>query len=165
MAALQLLTPCLWFDGQALDAAETYTALFPGSGVDAVTRTPGAGQDVHGRDEGSVLTVSFHLGDQPMMGLNGGPTHTFTPAVSFVVACADQAEIDRYWDALSDGGDPAAQQCGWLADRFGVSWQIVPHNMGELMSAPDPERAARGMTAMLAMKKIDVAALRAAVAR
>jgi len=163
MPALQLLTPCLWFDGQALDAAEFYTTLFPDSGIDAVTRTPGAGQDIHGRAEGSVFTVSFHLAGQPMMGLNGGPAFSFTPAVSFVVQCADQAEIDRLWDALAEGGDPAAQQCGWLADRFGLSWQIVPEEIGALMSDPDPARAARGMDAVLAMKKIDIAALRRAV--
>ena len=160
MPDLRLLTPCLWFDGQALDAAEHYTSLFPGSGIDHVARTPGTGQEVHGRDEGSVLTVAFHLADQPVLGLNGGPQFTFSEAVSLVVTCADQAEIDHYWDGLTAGGGrPGA--CGWLTDRFGLSWQVVPRGMGEWMTGP---HAAEAMDAFLRMQKIDLAALEAAVA-
>ena len=160
MADLKLLTPCLWFDGDALDAAELYTSLFPDSGIDHVARTPGTGQEVHGRDEGTVLTVAFHLADQPMLGLNGGPHFTFSEAVSLVVTCADQAEIDHYWDGLIAGGGRPSD-CGWLKDRFGMSWQIVPQGMGELMTGPD---AGKAMDAFLQMKKIDVAVLEAAVA-
>jgi len=158
MPTLRLLTPCLWFDGHALDAAVFYTSLFPDSGIDHVARTPGAGQEAHGREEGSVLTVAFHLGDQPMLGLNGAPRFTFTEAVSLVVTCTDQSEIDRYWDGLlTDGGRP--DECGWLKDRFGVSWQVVPEGMGELMTGPG---AGRAMEALLKMQKVDVAALEAA---
>ena len=143
-------TPCLWFDGQAEQAAEHYTAIFPNSGITSVGRQP----------DGSVLVVEWTLDGQPYQGLNGGPQFTFSEAISFSVSCADQAEVDHYWDALSAGGEQGP--CGWLKDRFGVSWQVVPARLGELLGDPDPERAQRAMQAMLGMRKLDVAALRAA---
>jgi predicted 3-demethylubiquinone-9 3-methyltransferase (glyoxalase superfamily) len=144
------VTPCLWFDGNAAAAVEQYVALFPNS------RRLGAGAD------DTPVMVEFELDGQPFMALNGGPDYHFTPAVSFVISCADQAEVDHYWDGLIDGGAPS--QCGWLTDRFGVSWQIVPTRLGELMSDPDAERAGRVMQAMLQMVKLDVAQLEAAAA-
>ena len=142
-------TPCLWFDGQAEQAAEHYTSIFPDSAVTSISRLP----------DGSALVVEWTLDGQPYQGLNGGhrPEHPFTEAISFSISCADQAEVDRYWDALSDGGRES--QCGWLTDRFGVSWQVVPTRLGELLGDPDPERSQRAMQAMLGMQRIVVAEL------
>jgi predicted 3-demethylubiquinone-9 3-methyltransferase (glyoxalase superfamily) len=144
------ITPCLWFDGTADAAVEHYLSIFPNSR--RLTDPPGG-------DESSFV-INFELDGRPFMALNGGPTYQFTPAVSFVINCATQGEVDHYWDHLVSGGQ--ASQCGWLADRFGVSWQIVPDRLGELMSDPDPDRANRVMQAMLQMVKLDVAALEAA---
>ena len=145
--------PCLWFDGQAEPAAHLYTEVFPNSSIDAISRygpdTPGA--------EGSVMTVEFTLDGTRYIGLNGGPQFTFSEAISFQIMCADQAEVDHYWTKLSDGG--VQDQCGWLKDRFGLSWQVVPTRLLELQHDPDPERAARAMQAMLKMRKLDIAEL------
>lgn len=147
--------PCLWFDGTAEEAANFYTSLLPNSRVDKVWRSPA---DTPSGPAGMVLTVDFTLNGQRFQGLNGGPDFKFTAAVSFVIECDDQAEVDRLWAALTaDGGEPGP--CGWLKDRFGLSWQIVPRRLIELLDDPDPERARRVMEAMLAMGKIDVAAL------
>jgi predicted 3-demethylubiquinone-9 3-methyltransferase (glyoxalase superfamily) len=152
------ITPCLWFDGNAEEAANFYVTLLPGSRVDTVSRSPA---DTPSTPAGAVLLVDFTLAGQHFMGLNGGPQFPFTEAISFVIDCADQAEVDRLWNALTtDGGSPG--QCGWLKDRFGVSWQIVPRQLGEILGDPDRERAGRAMEAMLKMTKIDVAALRRA---
>jgi predicted 3-demethylubiquinone-9 3-methyltransferase (glyoxalase superfamily) len=152
------ITPCLWFDGTAEEAARFYTGLFPDSRVDVLSRAPA---DNPSTPAGAVLLVSFTLAGQPFVGINGGPQFPFTEAVSFQVDCADQAEVDRYWDALAeDGGEHG--QCGWLKDRFGVSWQVIPRQLGDYVGGPDAVGAARAMTAMLAMQKIDVAGLRAA---
>lgn len=153
------ITPFLWFDQCAEEAARFYTEVFPESAITGIARYPeGAGVEAHGNVPGAVMTVSFTLAGRPFTALNGGPHFTFNEAISFVVSCEDQAEIDRYWDALSDGGPPEAQQCGWLKDRFGLSWQIVPAALPELMeAAPGPV-----MGALLAMKKLDLAALEAA---
>ena len=140
-------TPCLWFDGQAEQAAEHYTSIFPNSAVTSVSRNP----------DGSALVVEWTLDGQPYQGLNGGPGHPHSWAVSFSVSCADQAEVDHYWDALSEGGEES--MCGWLQDRFGVFWQIVPTRLPELLGDPDPERAQRAMQAMLGMRRIVVAEL------
>jgi predicted 3-demethylubiquinone-9 3-methyltransferase (glyoxalase superfamily) len=149
------LTPCLWYDHEALAAAEFYTSLFPNSSIDRVDRSPA---DVPSGREGDVLTVAFTLDRSPFVGLNGGPAFRFTEAVSFVVDCLDQHEVDRYWDALTkDGGEPG--QCGWLKDRFGLSWQIVPRQLNEMLQSEDRAAAHRAMEAMLAMGKIDVATL------
>ncbi len=158
------ITPYLWFDGQAEEAAEFYCTLFADSGIDNVSRYTEVGQEVHGRPPGSAMLVNFRLAGQPFVGLNGGPQFTFTEAVSFMVTCETQAELDALWDGLTEGGDPAAQQCGWLRDRFGVSWQVVPAALGRLLGDPDPGRAGRAMEAMLKMKKIDVAELERAAA-
>lgn len=159
MSEIQRITPFLWFDGQAEQAAELYTSIFPNSRVLSVTRYGPGGEEVHGHAQGSVMTVEFELLGQKFVALNGGPEFSFTPAVSFQVSCDSQDEIDRYWKLLGAGGDPAAQQCGWLADRFGLSWQIVPRQLPELFGDPDPERVRRVTEAMLPMKKLDLAAL------
>lgn len=145
--------PCLWFDGKAEEAARLYTSLLPESHVDNVWRSPA---DTPSGPAGMVLTVDFTLGGRRFQGLNGGPDFTFNEAVSFAIECDDQAEVDRLWETLTaDGGEPGP--CGWLKDRFGVSWQIVPHRLNELMSDPDPDRARRAMEAMLKMGRIEIA--------
>jgi predicted 3-demethylubiquinone-9 3-methyltransferase (glyoxalase superfamily) len=146
--------PCLWFDGQAEQAAEHYTAIFPNSEILGVTwYGPGAPQP-----EGSVLTVEFSLDGQRYVGLNGGPQFTFNEAISFQILCADQDEVDHYWQRLTDGGEEGP--CGWLKDRFGVSWQVVPTEVMELIQDADRERAHRAMQALFGMGKIDIAELR-----
>jgi len=152
------ITPCLWFDGQAEEAAAFYTSLFPDSRVDNVSRSPA---DNPSTSAGEVLLVFFTMSGQQFIGVNGGPQFPFTEAVSFQIDCEDQAEVDRYWDALVEGGGEHSM-CGWLKDRFGLSWQVVPREMGELLGGPDPEGAARAMQAMLQMQKLDVAKLREA---
>lgn len=156
---MQKITPCLWFDGQAEDAARFYTSLLPDSRVDRVMRSPA---DNPSGPAGMVLVVEFTLAGVKYVGLNGGPQFPFTEAVSFQIACADQAEVDRLWAALSAGG--MESQCGWLKDRWGLSWQIVPTRLTELMADPDPGRAKRAMEAMMTMGKIDIAALERAAA-
>jgi predicted 3-demethylubiquinone-9 3-methyltransferase (glyoxalase superfamily) len=147
------LTTCLWFDGQAQQAAEFYTSIFPNSTVDRIERSPG---DSPSGREGTVLTVTFTLDGDHFVGLNGGPDFKFNEAVSFMIDCRDQAEVDRYWDALTRGGEPS--QCGWLKDRFGVSWQVVPRRMMELVyGGSDPDASRRAFEAMLAMGKIEIA--------
>ena len=152
------ITTNLWFDTEALEAAEHYVAIFPDSRITDVSRYG----DGAPRPAGTVLIVAFELDGQPYLALNGGPEFRFTEAISLVVNCADQDEVDHYWAALVDGGEPG--QCGWLKDRYGLSWQIVPDGMGEVMGDPDPARAGRAMQAMLGMQKLDIAALRAAAA-
>jgi predicted 3-demethylubiquinone-9 3-methyltransferase (glyoxalase superfamily) len=142
----------LWFDGQAEDAARLYVSIFEDAAVGAISRQP----------DGSVLVVEFTLAGQTFTALNGGPQYTFCPAISFVVDCTTQEEVDHYWDRLGEGGDPEAQQCGWLKDRYGVSWQIVPRQLMEYTSDPDPEKAGRTVQAMLQMKKLDIEALKRA---
>ena len=151
------IVPNLWFDTQALEAAEHYVSVFPGSEITAVHHYTEAGP---GR-EGEVVTVDFTLDGQPHTALNGGPQFTLDEAFSLLVHCADQAEADRYWDRLLEGGGEESM-CGWLKDRFGVSWQIVPTEVEDLVFDPDPARAARATTAMLGMRKLDVAAIRSA---
>jgi predicted 3-demethylubiquinone-9 3-methyltransferase (glyoxalase superfamily) len=150
--------PCLWFNGQAEEAAQLYTRVFPDSRIENVSRSA---SDTPSGPKGMVLTVNFVLSGQRFMALNGGPDSTFNEAVSFVIDCRDQAEVDRYWDALvANGGSPGP--CGWLKDRFGVSWQVVPKRLHELLEGPDPAAAERAMQAMLRMSKLDVAQLEAA---
>ena len=149
-------TPCLWFDTEGEDAARFYTSVFPNSRIVDIARYGEAGP----REPGTVTVVSFELDGQPFTALNGGPQYTFSEAVSFQVDCADQAEVDRYWETLSDGGEQGP--CGWLKDRFGLSWQIVPTRLTELLADPDRERSRRVMKAMLGMRKIVIAELEAA---
>jgi predicted 3-demethylubiquinone-9 3-methyltransferase (glyoxalase superfamily) len=153
-----MITPCLWFDGNAEEAARFYVSIFPNSGIDSVERSPA---DNPSTAEGDVLTVNYTLDGQPFVGLNGGPDFAFTEAISFQVECRDQAEVDRYWDALITGGGEHGQ-CGWLKDRFGLSWQVVPSELGDLLRGPDRDGARRAMEAMLRMQKLDVATLREA---
>jgi len=150
------ITPNLWFDTESLDAAEFYVSVFPNSEIRTVSHYGDAGP----REAGMVLTVDFVLDGQEFTAINGGPEFTFDEAVSFLINCVGQDEVDHYWSKLTEGGEES--QCGWLKDRFGVSWQVVPAEMGELMADPDPARANRAMQAMLGMKKLDLAALRAA---
>ena len=159
---IQRITPFLWFDDQAEEAATFYTSIFEDSRIVDVTRYDREAAATTRRPEGSAMTVSFELAGQTFTALNGGPYFKFTEAISFVVHCTTQEEIDRYWEKLSAGGDDKALQCGWLKDRFGLSWQVVPDLLYELFSDPDPAVAARVMEAMLRMRKIDVAALKRA---
>ena len=148
------ITPCLWFDGDAEAAATLYTSVIRDSRILAVSRAGG-------RPEDPAVTVSFELDGQPFVALNGGPQFTFTEAVSFQISCADQSEVDHYWSALTaDGGQES--RCGWLKDRYGVSWQIIPTVLPELIGGDDPEGAQRAMAAMLEMRKLDIAVLEAA---
>jgi predicted 3-demethylubiquinone-9 3-methyltransferase (glyoxalase superfamily) len=162
MPVIQKITPCLWFDDQAEEAVAFYTAIFKSSKVGAVSRYGEAGKEVHGRPAGSVMTIAFELDGQTFTALNGGPFFKFNEAISLQVNCETQAEVDHFWTKLSEGGDPNAQQCGWLKDRYGVSWQIVPRVLVELLMDPDAGKSQRVMTAMLRMKKIDIAELRRA---
>ena len=148
------IAPCLWFDGQAEEAANFYTSLLPDSRVDAVHRAPA---DYPSGRKGDTLTVEFTLAGQKYVGLNGGPHFKFNEAVSFQIYCDDQAEVDRLTDALS--AVPEAEQCGWVKDKFGLSWQIVPRRLLELLTDSDPGKAQRAMESMLTMKRIDVAAI------
>ncbi len=157
---MQGIRPCLWFDGQADEAAQFYVSLFEDGEVLSVTHYGKAASEAAGMPEGSVLTVVFRLRGQEFMALNGGPEFKFTPAVSLMVACETQEEIDRLWDALSEGGEPG--QCGWLTDRYGVSWQIVPAALDEMLSDADPEKFERYMRALITMTKLDAAELRRA---
>ncbi|MDE2584656.1 MAG: VOC family protein [Betaproteobacteria bacterium] len=162
--ALQKITPCLWFDSEAEAAAHYYCSIFPNSRVLAVSRYGEAGYEIHGRPAGSVLTVAFELEGQGFTALNGGPVFTFNEAVSLQVNCATQEELEHYWNRLAAGGDPAAQQCGWLKDKYGLSWQVVPTVLATMMADPDESRRDRVMAALLQMKKLDFAALQRAYA-
>ncbi len=154
------ITMCLWFDGQAEEAARFYVSLLPDSRIDTINRAPG---DYPAGQAGKVLLVEFTLAGQCFQALNGGPQFSFTEAISMSVSCADQGEVDRLWSALTrDGGKPV--QCGWLKDRFGLSWQIVPEALPRLMASSDPEQAARVFKAMMQMVKLDVAELERAAA-
>ena len=155
----QRITPFLWFDDQAEAAVNFYLTVFDNSRVDTITRFIRESAEASGRPEGSVMTVGFQLDGQDFAALNGGPAFRFTPAVSLVVNCQSQAEIDHYWNRLADGGDESAQQCGWLKDRFGLSWQVVPTQLIALLSDPDPKRVQRATQAMMRMRKIDLEAL------
>jgi len=155
----QRIAPCLWFDDQAEAAVRFYTGIFRNSRIVAISRYAEAGREIHGRPPGSVLTVAFELDGQPFTALNGGPVFKFNEAISLQVNCQTQAEVDYYWEKLGAGGDDSAQQCGWLKDRYGVSWQIVPTVLMEMMTNPDPVKSNRAMAAMLQMKKLDIAGL------
>lgn len=162
MATLQKITPCLWFDHQAEEAAKHYVSIFRNAGIGTVTRYGKEGFEIHGRPEGLVMTVAFRLEGQEFTALNGGPQFKFTEAISFVVRCETQSEVDHYWNRLSEGGDDNAQQCGWLKDRYGVSWQIVPAALLEMIADTVSEKSERVMKALLRMKKLDLTALQQA---
>jgi predicted 3-demethylubiquinone-9 3-methyltransferase (glyoxalase superfamily) len=156
--AMHEITPCLWFDTDGEEAANFYTSVFPNSRIVDVARYGEAGP----RPEGTVMTVSFELDGQKYLALNGGPEFTFDEAISFQVSCKNQDEVDAFWSKLSEGGEEGP--CGWLKDRYGLSWQIVPTVLPELLSDPDPEKSQRVMRAMLKMKKIEIDALERAAA-
>jgi predicted 3-demethylubiquinone-9 3-methyltransferase (glyoxalase superfamily) len=162
MPKIHSLNPCLWFDDQAENAARFYTSVFPGSRITRIARYPNVGQEVHGRAPGSVMTVEFELTGQAFTALNGGPLFTFSEAISFQVGCDTQEDIDYFWTRLCDGGSPS--QCGWLKDRFGLSWQVFPTALLEVWAGQDARRAERAMRAMLTMQKLDIAALQRAAA-
>lgn len=153
------IAPCLWFDDRAEEAAAFYVSIFPNSRILGVSRYGEVGFEFHGRAAGSVLTVEFELDGQKFTALNGGPMFRFTEAISLQVYCQTQAEIDRYWEALTSGGDAQAQQCGWLKDKFGVSWQIVPAGLAQMMIGADAATTDRLMAAIFPMKKLDLAAI------
>jgi predicted 3-demethylubiquinone-9 3-methyltransferase (glyoxalase superfamily) len=159
---IHTITPCLWFDDQAEAAANFYVGIFPNSKITAISHYGEAGKEIHGKEPGSVLTVAFELDGQSFTALNGGPVFTFTEAVSFQVNCETQDEVDHYWDRLSAGGDDNAKQCGWLKDRYGLSWQVVPSMLVAMLTDPDTVRAQRAFSAMLQMQKLDIAALKKA---
>ncbi len=159
MSHVHKISPNLWFDTQAEEAAEFYTGIFPNSTVTRIARYPAAGEEIHKMTPGSIMTVDFNLDGQSFIALNAGPVFTFNEAISLVVHCDDQKEIDHYWEKLGEGGDPKFHQCGWLKDKFGVSWQIVPTVLITLMMDPNPTKAAGVFAAMLKMKKLDIAAL------
>ncbi len=156
----QRITPFLWFDHEAEEAAAFYCSIFDKARVLTTTRYNAESAQASGRQEGSVMTVAFQLDGQDFVALNGGAHFQFSGAISFVVNCESQAEIDHYWGRLSAGGDESAQQCGWLRDRYGVYWQVVPIELPELLGGPDAQRARRAMHALLQMKKIDIETLR-----
>lgn len=158
----QKITPCLWFDGQAEEAARFYTGIFKNSRIVNVSRYGEAGKDIHGKPSGSVLAVAFELDGHAFTALNGGPKFKFNEAISLQVSCETQKEVDYFWEELSAGGDERAQQCGWLKDRYGLSWQIIPTVLPALIADPDRQKSERAMEAMLQMKKIDIDGLKRA---
>jgi len=156
------IMPCLWFNDQAEEAVTFYVSVFRNSRIASVTRYGDTGANVSGRPKGSVMTIKFQLDGQDFLALNGGPVFTFSPAISFIVTCESQAEVDTLWERLSDSG--AIQECGWLQDKYGVSWQIVPAVLGEMLGDKDASRSERVMKAMLQMKKLDIPSLEHAYA-
>lgn len=160
-ANIQRITPHLWFDRQAEEAARYYVSIFKDSKLGKISHYPKGGQEVHGMAEGTVMTIEFELDGQQFLALNAGPHFKFNEAVSFVVTCNTQEEIDYYWNKLGEGGDPKAQVCGWLKDKYGLSWQVVPAGMAEMME--DKKNAGKAMAALLKMKKFDIKALEDAI--
>lgn len=158
------ISPCLWFDNQAEEAARFYTGIFKDSKIVEVARYGEAGHEFHGKPPGSVMTVVFELDGQSFTALNGGPQFKFNESISLQVECATQEEVDYYWERLSEGGDPNAQQCGWLKDKFGLSWQVFPTVLPKMLNDPDTTKSQRVFQAMLTMKKLDIAELEHAFA-
>jgi predicted 3-demethylubiquinone-9 3-methyltransferase (glyoxalase superfamily) len=156
---MQRITPCLWFDSNAEEAAKFYTSIFKNSKIGKISRYGKEGHEIHGKPEGSVLTVEFELDGQTFTALNGGPVFKFNEAISLQVHCKSQNEVDYYWEKLSEGGDEKAQQCGWLKDKYGVSWQIVPVVLAKMLQDKSAEKSERVMKALLQMKKLDIKAL------
>lgn len=158
--AANRIAPCLWFDNEAEDAATLYTSIFKNSRIGTISRYGEVGQEFHRKEPGSVMTIAFELDGLPFLALNGGPEFTFNESISFQVFCDSQAEVDHFWEKLSEGG--IIQQCGWLKDRFGVSWQVVPRMLPDLLNQPDSEKSQKVMQALFQMQKLDIAALRQA---
>lgn len=159
---MQKITPCLWFDDNAEEAAEFYVSIFKDAKIVSVSRYGKEGFEIHGRPEGSAMTVEFEIEGQKFVALNGGPVFKFNEAISFQIHCRTQEEVDHYWDRLSEGGNAKAQQCGWIKDKFGVSWQVIPTALMEMLQDQDHAKSQRVTAAMLKMKKLDIPALRRA---
>lgn len=159
---VQTISPCLWFDSDAEQAARFYVSIFKKGKIVGITHFPAVGQETHGRPAGSVMTVEFVINGMPITALNGGPLFKFNEAISLQVLCRTQAEIDYYWEKLGEGGDPNARQCGWLKDKFGLAWQIVPQAIMKIMGDPKSKGGRRAFAAMMEMKKLDIAELRKA---
>ena len=159
---MQKISPCLWFDDQGEEVAKFYTSIFKDSKIGDVTRYGKEGYEIHGKEEGTVMTAEFEIEGQKFLGLNGGPIFKFNEAISFQVYCETQEEVDYYWEKLSEGGDEKAQQCGWLKDKYGVSWQIVPNILIKMLKDKDYEKSQRVMKAMLQMHKLDISTLKKA---
>lgn len=157
---MQKITPCLWFDSNAEEAAKFYASIFKNSKIGKISRYGKEGYEIHGKPEGTVLTVEFELNGQTFTALNGGPAFKFNEAISFQVHCKSQNEVDYYWERLSQGGEEG--QCGWLKDKYGVSWQIVPTGLGKMLQDKNTEKSERVMRALLQMKKLDINALKQA---
>jgi predicted 3-demethylubiquinone-9 3-methyltransferase (glyoxalase superfamily) len=160
--ATKTIAPCLWFDSLAEEAATFYCSVFKNAKLGRISRYPKAGQEIHHKEPGSVMVVEFELDGQPFVALNGGPNFTFDEAVSFQIYCETQTEIDHYWSALTRGGQE--RPCGWLKDKFGLSWQVVPAVIAQMMADSDTEKSARVMNAFMTMKKLDIAAIERAYA-
>jgi len=159
---MQKISPCLWFDNNAEEAASFYTSIFRNSNISNVTRYGNEGHEIHGKEEGTVMTVDFEIEGQKFLALNGGPIFKFNEAISFQIYCETQEEVDYYWEKLSEGGDEKAQQCGWLKDRYGVSWQVVPIVLIKMLQDKDPKKSESVMKALLQMHKLDISALKKA---
>jgi predicted 3-demethylubiquinone-9 3-methyltransferase (glyoxalase superfamily) len=162
MPNIQRISPCMWFDDQAEEAANFYVGIFKNSRIVKISRYGEAGREIHGRPAGSVMTADFELDGLPFTALNGGPMFKFNEAISFQVLCETQEEVDYYWDKLREGGDEKAQVCGWVKDKYGASWQVVPTILAEMVEDPDSEAGQRAFAAMLKMKKLDIAELKRA---
>ena len=160
--SMQKITPCLWFDSNAEEAVNFYSSIFKNSKIGTISRYGEAGYEIHGKPAGTVLTMEFELNGQAFTALNGGPMFKFNEAISFQVSCESQEEVDYYWEKLSEGGDENAQVCGWLKDKYGLSWQIVPTVLGEMLQDKDAEKSGRVMEALLKMKKLDIEKLKEA---
>lgn len=156
------IIPCLWFDNQAEEAVNFYLSIFPNSRINEILHYSEVGKEYHGKEPGTVLTIDFELDGKPYTALNGGSNFSFTPAVSFQIMCDDQEQIDHYWERLKEGGPVEAQQCGWLQDKYGLSWQVVPKVLPVLLTDKDRAAADRAMGAIFGMKKLDIATLQAA---
>ena len=159
---MRKITPCLWFDDKSEEAAKFYASIFKNSKIGNVTRYGKEGFEIHGREAGTVMTVDFEIEGQKFLALNGGPMFKFNEAISFQVHCETQKELDYYWEKLSEGGNEEAQQCGWLKDKYGVSWQIVPTVLGKMLQDKDAKKSQRVMKALLQMHKLDIKALKQA---
>jgi len=157
---MQKITPCLWFDNQAEEAVNFYASIFKNSKIGNITRYGEEGYEIHKMPAGTVMTVEFQLEGQGFVALNGGPVFKFNEAISFQVYCKTQEEVDHYWEKLTKGGDKNAQQCGWLKDKYGVSWQIVPAVLPQMLQDKDPEKSQRVMKALLQMHKLDIKTLK-----
>ena len=162
---MQKITPCLWFDNNAEEAVSFYTSIFKNSKIGNISRYGNEGYEIHRKPAGTVLTIEFELNGQAFTALNGGPMFKFNEAISFQVGCESQEEVDYYWEKLSEGGDPNAQRCGWLKDKYGLSWQIVPTILGKMLQGKDGKKSESVMKALLQMKKLDIKTLKQAYER